>query len=119
MDEILPHDRRPKWFAWGMLLGGTATIPLVIGIIHYLRYAPDRKTGLAAMAGGFVEVYAVFGLMLSFLLPIGAIVLLAKSLHEERRTRSSISVAIICWSALMLAIPAWVAWQILSQHLLN
>jgi Na+-driven multidrug efflux pump len=57
--------------------------------------------------------------MLSFLVPIGAVALLAKSLTEERKTQASVSVITICWSALMLAIPAWVAWQILSQHLLN
>jgi Na+-driven multidrug efflux pump len=61
----------------------------------------------------------MFGLMLSFLVPIGAVALLAKSLAEERKTQASVSVVTICWSALMLAIPAWVAWQILSQHLLN
>lgn len=120
MDEIRPADRRQRWFLWGMVLAGISSIPLVIGILHSFRgVSENQATGLGAVAGGFTEVYSIFGLILAFLLPFAAIVLLAKSFAEGRRARSFVSVVSICWCALMLAIPAWVAWYVLDQQLLR
>ena len=123
MDQTAgPTDRRREWFAWGMLLTGFSSVPLVIGIIgtvHAMRQVSENQaTGLGAVAGGFVEVYSTFGLLLAIALPTAAIVLLARSLAEEHRTRSFLSVVSICWSALMIAIPAWTVWMVWDKHLL-
>jgi F0F1-type ATP synthase membrane subunit c/vacuolar-type H+-ATPase subunit K len=123
MDEIAPADRRKKWFLWGILLTGISSVPLVIGIIRTVRamheVSGDQATGLAAVSGGFVEVYAIFGLVLALLLPFTAIVLLARSFAEERKARAFLAVICICWSALMLAIPAWTMWFVLDKQLLR
>jgi cation transport ATPase len=116
MDEIAPPDRRKKWFLWGLLLTGISLIPVVIGFVHSLRgVSENQASGLAVVATGFVQVYSVFGLILASLLPFAAIVLLAKSFAEGRRSRSFLAVVCICCCALMLAIPAWVAWSLLNS----
>jgi F0F1-type ATP synthase membrane subunit c/vacuolar-type H+-ATPase subunit K len=120
MDEIAPADRRKKWFLWGMMLTGISSIPVAIAIVqvvHSLRQISEpQATGLGAVAGGFAEVYAIFGLILAFLLPFGAIVFLAKSFAEQKRTRAVLSIICICWSAIMLAIPVWVAWFLIGRR---
>lgn len=121
MDEVVPVDRRRKWFVWGMLLTGISSIPLVIGIsgmVHAMRQVSENQaTGLGAVAGGLVEVYSIFGLILALVLPFMAIVLLARSFAEGHRARSFFSVVSICLSALMLAIPAWTAWFVIDKQL--
>lgn len=117
MDDITSTDRRKKWFLWGMLLTGVSSVPAAIAIVYSFRgVSGSTAVGLGAVAGGFAEVYSIFGLILAFLLPFAAIVLLAKSFAEEKRTRAVLSIACICWSAIMLAIPAWVAWFLVSQR---
>jgi len=74
MDDITLPDRRKKWFLWGMMLAGVSSIPLLVGIIgvlHALREVSETKaTGLGAVAGGFAEIYSVFGLVLALLIPL-------------------------------------------------
>lgn len=117
MNDIARVDRRKKWFVWGMLLTGMSSVPVAIGLVYSHRLAsaakPEDVTGAAA---GFAEVYSVFGLLLAFLLPFAAIILLAKSLAEEERTRRVLSIICICWGAIMMAIPAWVIWFTIAQH---
>jgi hypothetical protein len=86
-------------------------------VLHALREVSETKaTGLGAVAGGFAEIYSVFGLVLALLIPFAAIVLLAKSLADGRRTRSFLAVSSICWCALMIAIPAWTMWFVLDNQ---
>ena len=103
-----------------MMLAGVSSIPLLVGmlgVLHALREVSETKaTGLGAVAGGFAEIYSVFGLVLALLIPFAAIVLLAKSLADGRRTRSFLAVSSICWCALMIAIPAWTMWFVLDNQ---
>jgi hypothetical protein len=64
----------------------------------------EKATGLAAVAGGISEVYTTFGLILAFVLPVGAIVLLVRSFSGGHRVRTLISVLYICWSAFTLVL---------------
>lgn len=105
---------------WGMLLTGMSSVPVAIGIIEAIRsvrqVTEQQATGLGVVLGGVAETYSVFGLTLTFLLPLAAVIFLAKSFAEEKRARAALSIICICWGALMMAIPAWVMWFTIAQR---
>ena len=123
MDETAIPERRKKWFRWGLLLTGISSLPLLVGVIrivHSMRQVPENEAiGLRGIAGGLVEVYSTFGLILAIVLPFVAIILLARSFAEAHRARGIFSVVCICWSALLLAIPAWTIWIVWDKQLLR
>jgi hypothetical protein len=105
MDDILTHERKRKWFAWGTLVTCVLCIPLVIGVTQSFRgIFAEHATGLAAVAGGLAEAYVTFAVVLAFALPITAIFLLSRSFVRGRAARSLFSVLCICWNAFMLAL---------------
>lgn len=102
MDDGSSHDRKRNAFLLGMVLTWTLSIPVIIGMFHSFRGISETKaTGLGAIAGGLAEGYATFGLILAFVLPVGAIVLLVRSFSGGHRMRALFSLLYICWSALM------------------
>src|SRR5260370_25720457 len=61
MDDILTHERKRKWFVWGMVVTCTLSIPLIIGMSNAFRgISKEKATGLAAVAGGLSEAYLTF-----------------------------------------------------------
>lgn len=115
MDDIDVVDRRKKWFVWGMSLVAVSTVPVVIAAFYSFR-GSAHAIGLTAIAETIAEVYAMFGLILAFLLPFAGVVFLAKSFAEGHRERALFSIISICWSALLLALTVWVAWVILQKQ---
>jgi hypothetical protein len=114
MDNILSHERKRRWFIWGTVLTCTLSIPLIIGISKSLRGVFEEKaTGLAVVAGGLAEAYVMFAVVLAFVLPITAILLLARSFVRGHAARSFFSLLCICWNAFMLALAGLFLWLIL------
>ncbi len=111
MDEILTHERKRKWFVWGIVLTCTLSIPLIIGMSKTFRgISAEHATGLGAFAGGLAEAYLTFAVVLAFALPITAIFLLSRSFVRGRAARSLFSLLCICWNALMLALAGLFLW---------
>ena len=114
MDDSLSYDRKRKSFFWGTILTGTLSIPLIIVFFNALRgISAEKATGLAAVAGGFAEAYVTLGVLLSLGLPVGAIVLLLRSLSAGHRMRAIISLLCICVCALTLALAGLFVWGVL------
>jgi hypothetical protein len=120
MDYSSSDERRRKYFIWGTVLTWTLSAPLIIGILHAFRGISEEKaTGLGAIAGGLAGSYATFGLVLAFVLPVGAIVMLVKSFSVGHRMRTVFSLLYICWSALTLALAGlflWLSFSYLHRH---
>jgi len=111
MDDSSSDDRKRKYFIWGTVLTWTLSAPLIIGILSAFRGISEEKaTGLGAIAGGLAEAYATFGLILAFVLPVCAIVLLVKSFSGGHRMRAIFSALYIGWSALALAFAGLLVW---------
>jgi hypothetical protein len=95
-----------------MVLTFALTVPILIAIFSSFRVMSQEKaTGVAAITGGFLEGYATFGFLLAFVLPVLAIVLLARSFSNGHRIRTLFSVLCISWSALMFALASGSAWM--------
>ena len=105
MDDSSSHDRKRKCFFWGTVLTWTLSIPLIIGIFSnaFKGISEEKATGLGAIAGGLAEAYVTLGLLLSLVLPVGAIVLLVRSF-------SGFSLLYICGCALTLALAGLFVW---------
>jgi hypothetical protein len=112
----MDNDPKRKWFIWGMVLALIPSVPLIIGILRSFRGISEQKaTGLGAITVGFAEVYLIFGLILTFIFLVGAIVLLGRSFSGEHRMRALLSALSICWSALMLFVFGLLMWLFLIQ----
>jgi hypothetical protein len=115
MDVGNSHVLSKRRFVWGIALAGTSSIPLIIlFFIAFRGIQPEKATGLAAIAGGLAEGYSTLGLLLTFLLPVAAIVVLRKSWSGANSTRKMFSVLITIWSAFMLLIYGLGAWLFFS-----
>ena len=111
MDDSSSDERKRKYFLWGTVLTWTLSVPLIIGIFHAFRGISEQKaTGLGAVAGGLAEAYVIFGLILAFVLPAGAIVLLVRSFSAGHWARTLLSLLYICGSALTLAFAGLFVW---------
>jgi hypothetical protein len=110
----MDNDPKRKWFLWGMVLAWTASIPIIIGLLDSFRGVSEQKaTGLGAVAG-LADVYLTFGLILTFVFLVGAIVLLGRSFSRGHRTRAILSVLSMGWSALMLFVFSLLMWLLLA-----
>jgi hypothetical protein len=111
MNEGSSHDRPRKWFLWGALLASVSSIPFFIVFFNFLRtLSLDKATGLAAVAGGLTEVYVTFGLIMTFVLPLAAIVLLSRSFSKGNLTHKVLSLLFILWSGFILLLYGVGGW---------
>ena len=111
MEDSSSHDSKRKWYVWGTIVTWTLSIPVIIAIFNSFRGISEQKaTGAGAVAGGLAEGYVIFSLILGFVLPVGAIVLLVRSLSGTHRMRALLSVLYICWCAFTLALASLFAW---------
>ena len=101
------YDYKRTRFVWGMVLAFALTVPIFIAMFNSFRgISTENATGLAAIAFGLLEGYATFGILLAFVLPVLAIVLLVRSFSGGHRIRALLSVLCIGWSALTLALAS-------------
>lgn len=113
MDGTSNDARKKRYFLWGTALTWILSIPVVLGIFSAFRGIQQEKaTGLAAVAGAISEMYATLGLVLGFVIPVGAIVLLVKSFSGGHRMRTLFSVLYICWSAFSLVLAGLFVWVV-------
>ena len=112
MGDSSSNDRTIRWFVWGTVLTSSLSVPLIIGMFYSSRgISEESAAGLGAVAGGLAEGYATFGLILAFVLPVAAIVLLIRSFSGGHRMRGLFSLLCICWSALMFALAGLFVWM--------
>ena len=82
--EELERGHKKKLFLWGTVFTWTLSIPLIIGVSNGFKGISEQKaTGLGAVLGALAEAYATFGLILAFVLPVVAIVLLVRVVFER------------------------------------
>jgi hypothetical protein len=78
----------PELVSLGAILAGVSSIPFIIMSFYAFHgMSQDKATGLGAVAGGLIEGNATFGFILSFVLPVAAIVLLGRSFSRGDRMR--------------------------------
>ncbi|PYX82323.1 MAG: hypothetical protein DMG70_15295 [Acidobacteria bacterium] len=112
MDEDRSQERKRTWFIWGMVLAGVPSVALIIGLFHAFAGISEQKaTGLAAVAGGIAEAYVTVGLVLTFMIPVAAIVLLGRSFSSGHGIRALFAALAICWSGLLLSLYGFAAWM--------
>jgi len=117
MNEGSSHGYPQRWFLWGMVLAGLSSIPFItLFFTAFKGISQEKATGLAAVAGGLTEGYVMFGLLLSFLLPVAAIVLLGKSFSGSNRTRRLFSVLFIGWSSFILLLYSLGGWLLFVEN---
>jgi hypothetical protein len=116
MNEGSSHGGPRKWFFLGAVLAGVSSIPFFIVFFNFLRtLSPAKATGLAAVAGGLAEAYATFGLILTFVLPVIAIVLLSRSFSKGNLTHQVLPLLFILWSGFILLVYGVGAWFVLVE----
>jgi|SRR5271170_6395166 len=117
MDDSSSPDHKKKYFLWGTVLTWTLSIPVIVGMFNtFWGIQQEKAIGLAAVAGGVSEAYATFGLILAFVLPVGAIVLLVRSFSGEHPMRAVFSVIYIGWSAFTLLAAGLFVWFLVHMH---
>jgi hypothetical protein len=112
--EQMEVDLKRKRFLWGAALAWLPWVPMMIGLSYMFRGINGSKaTGLAAVAGGFAEVYVVFGLAATLICEVGALALLMRAFSRGHAARSAFSVLSICMSGLMMilfCLSLWMFW---------
>ena len=106
--------RKKKRFLWGVLLAWAPWLPTIIGLGYAFRgISAEKATGLAAVAGGLTETFLLFGLLVSLVFEVVAIILLVRAFEPGHWLRSLFSVFSLFLSALMLllfGLSLWLSW---------
>jgi hypothetical protein len=110
VEEELKHKR----FLWGAALAWAPSIPTMIGLGYVFRdMAGSKATGIAVVAGGFVEGYVLTGLAATLICEVSAMVLLFRAFSRGHGLRSAFSVLSLCVSGLTLlffSLSLWLFW---------
>jgi hypothetical protein len=111
MNEPRNTDAARKWLIWGLVLAWSTFIPVAVGLVasFYGRTAPMR---LHEVAGSVIIPFTVFGLVVTLISQVAAVVLLFKSFPVGYRVFSMLS---ICWSGLVLFLSAVCVWLLTAQ----
>lgn len=111
MQEDEVKQRR---FRWGVALAWAPWIPTMIGLGYvFWPIAASKATGIAAVAGGFVEGYVLMGLAATLICEVSAVALLFRSFSRGHDVRSAFSVLSIGISGLMIllfCVSLWLFW---------
>jgi hypothetical protein len=84
MEGTSSYDSKRNWFLWGTALTWVLSIPFVVAVFNAFRGISEQKaTGLGAVAGGLTEGYVTLAIVIAFVLPVGAIVLLVAHSLEQ------------------------------------
>jgi hypothetical protein len=71
------EELKRKRFLWGVALAWAPSIPTMIGLGYvFVGIAGSKATGVAAVAGGFAEMYVLIGLASTLACEVSAMVLL-------------------------------------------
>jgi hypothetical protein len=102
-------------FRWGLLLAWVPLlffiVPTAIGVISaFVSMANQRATGLGAVAGGFAEVLATFGLVVVVGSEVVAIVMLLRTLSRSHPLRTVVAIVSVCCSGLLLSFVVLFLW---------
>jgi hypothetical protein len=107
-------ELKQKRFLWGVALAWAPWVPTMIGFANAFRAISNTKaTGLAAVAGGIAEMYALLGLAATLICEVSAMVLLFRAFSRGHGVRSAFSVLSICMSGLMILVfclSLWLFW---------
>ena len=77
----------------------------MVGLGYVLRdISTTKATGLAAVAGGLVELFVVWGIGTMIISQVAAIIWLCKAFSREHWMRNIVSALSICLSGLILVI---------------
>ena len=105
---------KKKRFLWGVLLAWAPWLPTIIGLGFTFRdISAEKATGLAAVAGGLTETFLLFGLLVTFVFEVAAIVLLVRAFERGHWLRSLFLAVSLCLSGLMLllfGVFLWLSW---------
>ena len=94
---------KKKHFLWGVLLGISPWIPTVIGLgSAFVGVSNSKATGLAAVAGGMVELLVWWGIATMLVFQIAAIIFLLRSFSSAHILRSLTAAVFVLASGLML-----------------
>ncbi len=116
MNEGGRHGRSRKWFLRGVVLACISSIPFIILFFNAFRgMSQEKATGLGAVAGGLTEAYVTFGFIMTFVLPIAAIVLLSRSFTGGNLPHKVFSLLFIAWSGCMLLVYGVGGWFVFVQ----
>ena len=94
---------------------GLAWIPILFvvgpGIISAFRgVSQEKATGVAAVAGGLLEFFAMFGFVAFIACEVAGLVLLARGIGREQWGRSMAAVVSIVVSLLFLTSTVFLMW---------
>ena len=113
-DEVVDDELKQKRFLWGVALAWAPWIPTMIGLGYaFVGINNSKATGLAAVAGGFAEMYVLVGLATTLICEVSAMVLLFRAFSRGHGVRSAFSVLSICMSGLMIllfGLSLWMFW---------
>lgn len=105
-DEL--HRKR---FLWGVALAWAPWVPMMIGLRYlFFGISNSKATGLAAVAGGFVEAYVVAGFAATLICEVAAMSLLFRAFSRGHGLRSAFSALSICVSGLMILVFCLLLW---------
>jgi hypothetical protein len=109
-------ERAKKRFFWGVLLAWIPALPLVFTFFLGIRdLSTSHATGIAAVAGGLAEAYAILGAGLTFAFEVAAIVLLFRSFSGRQLMRSLFTIVSLGCSALILFLFGIFIWLFFSH----
>jgi hypothetical protein len=109
LDEL-----KKKRFLWGVALARAPSVPALIGLSNVLRgMSRARATGLAAVAGGLAEMFAVCGIGAILIGQTLAIFITSSAFSPADWMQNLFSVLLICLRGLMLLFVSpfpWLMW---------
>ena len=104
-------DISQRRFRWALVLAWAPWIPIVFSLGRlFVGINNSKATGLAAVAGGMVEMLVLWGMVALVVGQVLAIVWLIRSFSKNEVFRNLISFVSICASALTLALLGGFFW---------
>jgi hypothetical protein len=105
-------DLDKKRFAWGL---GLTWVPVLVAVVPgfisaFRGIGQEKATGLGAVAGGYAESLAMFGIVAFVMCQVAAIVLLARGVKRDQWGRSMVAVVSIVCSVVILSVTAFMTY---------
>jgi len=111
MEEEKKGNDAKKWLILGLSLSWTPVIPVAVGLLGSVH----TRTTLGSVhdvAGSVIIAFVTFGLVVTALSQVAAVVLLLRSFPFGYRVFAALS---ICWSGLVLALSGVCVWMVLGE----
>lgn len=109
------HNNARRWLISGLLLSWAPLIPVAVGLLG----SPQGRYSLAHvrdLAGSIIISFTVFGVAVTPLSQVAAIMLLFRSFPFGYRVFAALS---ICWSGLMLALSGICIYMLLWEVVMH